>query len=67
MTIDLERYNSYSGKERYDIPKLVEEGRTAIGNLTREFQRIFKQHQGWSKQDRVDFVLSFGPIFTIYT
>ena len=59
MTIDLERYNSYSGKERYDIPKLVEEGRTTIGNLTREFQRIFKQQRGWSKQDRVDFVLGF--------
>ena len=59
MTIDLERYNSYSGKERYDIPKLVEEGRTTIGNLTREFQRIFKQQRDWSKQDRVDFVLSF--------
>ena len=59
MTIDLERYNSYSGKERYDIPKLVEEGRTTIGNLTREFQRTFKQHRDWSKQDRVDFVLSF--------
>ena len=59
MTIDLERYNSYSGKERYDIPKLVEEGRTSIGNLTREFQRIFKQHQDWPNQDRVDFVLSF--------
>ena len=59
MTIDLEKYNSYSGKERYDIPKLVEEGRTTIGNLTREFQRIFKQQQGWSKQDSVDFVLSF--------
>ena len=59
MTIDLERYNSYSGKERYDIPKLVEEGRTTIRNLTREFQRTFKQHRDWSKQDRVDFVLSF--------
>ena len=59
MTIDLERYNSYSGKERYDISKLVEEGRTTIGNLTREFQRIFKQQRSWSKQARVDFVLSF--------
>ena len=59
MTIDLERYNSYSGKERYDIPKLVEEGRTTIGNLTREFQRIFKQNRNWSRQDHVDFVLSF--------
>ena len=59
MTIDLERYNSYSGKERYDIPKLIEEGRTTIDNLTREFQRTFKQHRDWSKQDRVDFVLSF--------
>ena len=59
MTIDLERYNSYSGKERHDIPKLVEEGRTTIGNLTREFQRTFKQHRSWSRQDHVDFVLSF--------
>ena len=59
MTIDLEKYNSYSGKERYDIPKLVEEGRTTIGNLTREFQRIFKQNRTWSRQDHVDFVLSF--------
>ena len=59
MTIDLERYNSYSGKERYDIPKLVEEGRTTIGNLTREFQRIFKQNRSWNRQDHVDFVLSF--------
>ena len=59
MIIDLERYNSYSGKERYDIPKLVEEGRTTIGNLTREFQRIFKQNRNWNRQDRVDFVLSF--------
>lgn len=59
MTIDLENYNSYSGKERYDIPKLVEEGRTTIGNLTREFQRIFKQNRNWKRQDHVDFVLSF--------
>ena len=59
MTIDVERYNSYSGKERYDIPKLVEEGRTTISNLTREFQRIFKQNRNWSRQDHVDFVLSF--------
>ena len=59
MTIDLEKYNSYSGKERYDIPKLVEEGRTTIGSLTREFQRIFEQNRNWNRQDRVDFVLSF--------
>ena len=59
MTIDLEKYNSYSGKERYDIPKLVEEGRTTISNLTREFQRIFKQNRNWKRQDQVDFVLSF--------
>ena len=31
MTIDIEKYNSYDGKERYDIPQLVEEGRTTIG------------------------------------
>ena len=59
MTIDLERYNSYTAKERYDIPKLVEEGRTTISNLTREFQRTFKQNPNWNRQDRVDFVLSF--------
>ena len=59
MTIDIERYNSYDGKERYDIPRMVEEGRKTIGNLTREFQNVFKRHRGWSKQDRVDFVLSF--------
>ena len=59
MTIDIEKYNSYDGKERYDIPRLVEEGRTTIGNLTREFQNVFKRHRGWSKQDRIDFVLSF--------
>ena len=59
MTIDIERYNTYDGKERHDIPQLVEEGRTTIGNLTREFQNIFKQHREWSKQDRIDFVLSF--------
>lgn len=59
MTIDVERYNSYSGKERYDIPQLVEEGRTSISNLTREFQRIFQQNTEWSQQNRVDFVLSF--------
>ena len=59
MTIDIEKYNSYDGKERYDIPQLVEEGRTTIGNLTREFQSIFKRHRGWSRQDRIDFVLSF--------
>ena len=59
MTIDVERYNSYSGKERYDIPKLVEEGRTTIGNLTREFKRIFRQNKNWAQQNRVDFILSF--------
>ena len=59
MTIDIEKYNSYDGKERYDIPQLVEEGRTTLGNLTREFQDVFKRHREWSKQDRVDFVLSF--------
>ncbi len=59
MTIDIEKYNSYDGKERYDIPQLVEEGRTTLGNLTREFQNIFKRHREWSRQDRIDFVLSF--------
>lgn len=59
MTIDLEKYNSYDGRERYDIPQLVEEGRKTIGNLTREFQNIFKQHREWSNQERIDFVLSF--------
>ena len=59
MTIDIERYNSYDGKERYDIPQLVEEGRTTIGNFTREFQNVFKRHREWSKQDRINFVLSF--------
>lgn len=59
MTIDVERYNSYSGAERYDIPKLVEESWKSIGNLTREFQRIFKINKHWSQENRVDFVLSF--------
>ena len=59
MTIDIERYNSYDGKERYDIPQLVEEGRTTLGNLTREFQNVFKRHRKWLRQDRIDFVLSF--------
>ncbi len=59
MTIDIEKYNSYDGRERYDIPKLVEEGRISIGNLTREFQDVFKRHREWSKQDGIDFVLSF--------
>ena len=59
MTIDLERYNSYAAKERSDIPELVEESSTTIGNLTREFLRTFKQRRDWSKQTRVDFVLSF--------
>ena len=59
MIIDIEKYNSYDGKERYDIPQLVEEGKTTLGNLTREFQNIFRQRREWSKQERVDFVLSF--------
>ena len=59
MTIDIEKYNSYDGKERYDIPQLVEEGRTTIGNLTREFQNIFKKRRRWPRQERIDFVLSF--------
>ena len=59
MTIDIEEYNSYDGKERYDIPQLVEEGRTTLGNLTCEFQNVFKRHRGWSRQDRINFVLSF--------
>ena len=59
MIIDVERYNSYSGKERYDIPKLVAEGTGVIGNLTREFQKTFRQNRPWSQQERVDFVLSF--------
>lgn len=59
MIIDIEKYNTYDGKERYDIPRLVEEGRTAIGNLTREFENVIKRQRGWSKQDRIDFVLSF--------
>ncbi len=59
MTIDIEKYNSYDGRERYDIPQLVEEGRTTIGNLTREFQNIFTRHREWTNQDQVDFVLSF--------
>ncbi len=59
MTIDIEKYNSYDGKERYDIPRLVEEGRKTIGNLTREFRNMFKRHRAWSKRDHIDFVLSF--------
>lgn len=59
MIVDIEKYNSYDGKERYDIPQLVEEGRKTLGNLTREFQNVFKRHREWSRQDRIDFVLSF--------
>jgi len=59
MMIELERYNSYNAMERYNIPKLVEEGRTTIGNLTREFQNTFKKNPNWNRQERVDFVLSF--------
>ena len=59
MTIDIEKYNSYDGKKRYDIPQLVEEGRITMRNLTREFQNVFKRHHEWSKQDRINFVLSF--------
>ena len=59
MTIYIEKYNSYDGRERFDIPKLVEEGRTSIGNLTREFQNIFRRRSEWSERDRIDFVLSF--------
>ncbi len=59
MIVDIERYNTYDGMERHDIPKLVEEGRTALGNLTRAFQNVFRQRREWSKQDRVEFVLSF--------
>lgn len=59
MVINIEQYNTYDSKQRFDIPQLVEEGRTALGNLTREFQNIFKQHPRWSKQSRIDFVLSF--------
>lgn len=59
MTIDIEKYNSYDGRERFDIPKLVEEGRKSIGNLTREFQNIFRRRSDWSERDRIDFVLSF--------
>lgn len=59
MAINIETYNSYDGKKRYDIPQLVEEGRVTIGNLTSEFQNVFKRYHGWSKQDRINFVLSF--------
>lgn len=59
MIIDVEKYNSYAGKERYDIPKLVAEGTGVIGNLTREFQKTFRQNRDWTQQERVDFVLSF--------
>lgn len=59
MIIDVERYNSYAGKERYDIPKLVAEGTGVIGNLKREFQKTFRQNRHWTQQERVDFVLSF--------
>lgn len=59
MTIDIEKYNSYDGKERYDIPELVKEGIASIGKLTREFQNVFQRHREWSKQERIDFVLSF--------
>lgn len=59
MAINIETYNSYDGKKRYDIPQLVEEGRVTIGNLTSEFQNVFKRYHEWSKQDRINFVLSF--------
>lgn len=59
MIIDVERYNSYAGKERYDIPKLVAEGTGVIGNLKHEFQKTFRQNRHWTQQERVDFVLSF--------
>lgn len=59
MEIDIERYNSYSSKERYDIPKLVEEGTEALADLTREFQKMIKENPNWSKQDKVNYVLNF--------
>ena len=32
---------------------------TTISNLTREFQNVFKRNPNWSRQEQVDFVLSF--------
>lgn len=59
MQIEIERYNSYSSKERYNIPEMVEEGTTALANLTREFQKLIGSNPSWSEQDEVNFVLSF--------
>lgn len=60
MEIDVEQYNSYSSKDRYDIPKLVEEGTRALSDLIREFNRVIRNNNpSWSKQDKVNYVLSF--------
>ncbi len=58
MDINVERYNSYSSKERRDIPKLVNEGTEAISDLTREFQRVIKGAD-LTKIDKINFVLGF--------
>ena len=59
MGIDVERYNSYASKQRYDIPKLVEEGTAVLADLILEFRRAIRKNPGWSQQDQVNYVLSF--------
>ena len=66
MTIDIEKYNSYDGKERYNIPQLVEEGRTTIGNLTREFQNIFQTAPRVVKTGPNRLCSKLCSIFTLY-
>ena len=59
MAIEVERYNGYTSKQRYNIPKMVAEGVEAVADLIREFDAVLRKNPGWSNTDRVNFVLGF--------
>lgn len=57
MSIDIERYNSYTSRKRTDFPLMVREGTDALQDLVREFRRVMSST--WQEERKVNFVLAF--------
>ena len=57
MSIDIERYNSYTSRKRTNLPLMVQEGTDALQDLVREFRRVMPFT--WQEERKVNFVLAF--------
>jgi len=57
MSLNIERYNTYTSRERNDFSAMVNEGTDALQDLINEFRRVMPSSFG--STEKVNFVLAF--------